>query len=83
MKTYHFQLILGTPTTDEQEERLFERFEGRVSPGVANGVPLLYVHLDAPLMEHAIRDAVQRARSLGLSVERVELDPDVISADAA
>ncbi len=83
MKTYHFQLILGTPTTDEQEERLFERFEGRVSPAVANGVPLLYVHLDAPLMEHAIRDAVQRARSLGLSVERVELDPDVISADAA
>ncbi len=83
MKTYHFQLILGTPTTDEQEERLFERFEGRVSPAVANGVPLLYVHLDAPFMEHAIRDAVQRARSLGLSVERVELDPDVISADAA
>ena len=83
MKTYHFQLILGAPTTDEDDEHLFERFEGRVSPAVANGVSLLYVHLDAPSMEHAIQDAVQRARALGLSVERVELDPDVISADAA
>ena len=83
MKTYHFQLVLEAPTTEEEDERLFECFEGRVSPAVANGVPLLYVHLDAPLMGHAIRDAVQRARSLGLSVERVELDPDIISADAA
>ena len=83
MKTYHFQLVLGAPTTDEEDERLFEGFEGRVSPAVANGVPLLYVQLDAPSMGHAIRGAVQRARSLGFSVERVELDPDVVSADAA
>ena len=65
MKTYHFQLVLGAPTTDEEDERLFEHFEGRVSPAVANGLPLLYVHLDAPSMEHAIRDAVHRARAFG------------------
>ncbi len=83
MKTYHFQLVLGRPTTEEEDERLFEQFEGRISPAVANGTPLLFIHLDASSMEHAIRDAVRGARSLGLSVERVELDPDTVTADAA
>ncbi len=84
MEKYSFELVLQEATTDEDDERLFDRFEGRVSSAVANGVPLLYMHLDADSMEHAIREAVLGVRELGLSVRRVELDPDVIAAaDAA
>lgn len=81
--TYHFELILGAPTADEDDERLFERFGGRVSPAVANGTPLLYVHLDAPSLDEAIHQAVKGAREVGLSVRRVEADPDRFAADAA
>lgn len=83
MTTYHFDLVMEEPTTDEDEERLFERFEGRVSPVVANGVPLLYVHLEAPSMEKAILQALREVRELGLSVRRIELNPDLVPADAA
>lgn len=83
MRTYHFELILGAPTTEEDDERLFDRFAGRVSSAVANGTPLLYVHLAAASMDHAIREAVQAVRDLGLSIRRVELDPDTLLADAA
>ncbi len=83
MKTFDFELVLGAPTTDEDDERLYQRFEGRVSPAVANGVPLLYAHLDAESMEHAIREAVRGVQGLGLTVKRIELDPGVVSADAA
>jgi hypothetical protein len=83
MTTYHFDLVIERPTTDEEEERLFNRFDGRVSPAVANGVPLLYVHLEAPSMEKAIRQALHEVRSLGLSIRRIELNPDLVPADAA
>lgn len=83
MNTYHFELILGAPTSEEDDERLFDRFEGRVSSAVANGTPLLYVHLSAPSMDQAIREAVQGVRELDLCVRRIEVDPDVFFADAA
>lgn len=83
MSTYHFDLILEQPTTDEDEERLFERFQGRVSPAVANGVPLLYAHLEAPSMENAIVEATREVRELGISIRRIELNPDLVPADAA
>lgn len=51
MTTYHFDLILNEATTDDQEERLFELFEGRASVAVADGVQLLYLHLEALSME--------------------------------
>lgn len=83
MTTYHFDLVLNEPTTDDQEERVFELFERRASVAVANGVPLLYVHLEAPSMEKAILRALRQARELGLSVRRIELNPDLVPADAA
>ena len=83
MKRYDFELVLGTPATEQQEELLFERFQGRLSIAVANGVPLVYAHLEAPSMEDAIREAVRGARELSLTVQRVELDPDAVAADAA
>ncbi len=83
MRTYNFELILGAPTTDEDDERLFDRFEGRVSSAVANGTSVLYAHLAAPSMDHAIREAMQGARDLDLSVLRIELDPAAFLADAA
>jgi hypothetical protein len=83
MRTYHFELALGTPTTEQQDEHLFERFGGRVSSAIINGSGLLYAHLEAASMEHAIREAVEGVRALGLSIRRIELDPDTILADAA
>lgn len=83
MTTYHFDLVMDRPTTGEEDERLFDRFAGRVSPAVTNGVPLLYVHLDAPSMEKAILRALHEVRRLGLCVRRIELNPDLVPADAA
>lgn len=83
MKTYHFELVLGAPTTDEDDERLFERFAGRVSSAVANGVPLLYLHLGASSMDQAVREAIEGTRELGIVVKKIELDPDVFLAEAA
>lgn len=83
MKTYDFELVLNKATTDEDDERLFERFEGRVSPAVVGGAPLLYVHIEASSMEDAIRDAVAGTEEVGLSIRRIELDPKSILDDAA
>ncbi|WP_456428400.1 hypothetical protein [Rhodocaloribacter sp.] len=83
MKTYHFELILEAPPTEAEEDRLFTHFEGRVSPALVNGTPVLYVHLNAPSMEEAIRSAIEKTRSLGLSVKRVELDPDAVTVQTA
>lgn len=83
MKTYNFELVLAASTTEEDDERLFERFEGRTSSAVVNGVPLLYVHLSAPSMDHAVAEALRGVRELGLSIERIELDPEDFLANAA
>ncbi len=83
MRTYHFELVLGAPTSGDEDERLYDRFEGRVSAAVANGVPLLYLHLAAPSMDHAVRDAINGTRELGLCVRRIEFDPDIFLAEAA
>lgn len=83
MRTYDFELVLGAPPTEQQEERLFERFQGRLSVAVANGVPLVYAHLEAPSMEEAILEAVRGVRELSLTVRRIELDPDAVAVDAA
>ena len=83
MRTYEFELVLATPTTEEQDELLFERFQGRLSAAVANGVPLVYAHLEASSMEEAIREAVLGVRELSAEVRRVELDPNTVAADAA
>jgi hypothetical protein len=82
-KMYDFELVLATPTTEEQDDLLFERFQGRLSAAVANGLPLLYAHLEAPSLEAAIREAVRGARELSLEVHRVEFDPAAVAADAA
>ncbi len=83
MRNYHFELVLAAPTTEEEDERLFDRFEGRVSSAVVNGVPLLYLHLVAPSMDHAVREAIAGTGELGLRAQRIELDPDVFLAEAA
>ncbi|RMH16767.1 MAG: hypothetical protein D6696_17405 [Acidobacteria bacterium] len=80
MKTYHFELILNRPTTEADDEQLFEHFHGRVSPALANGVPILYVHLPAPSMDHAIREAIRGVTHLDLSVKRIEVDPSIFVA---
>ena len=58
-------------------------FDGRVSAATVNGVSLLYVHIDGSSMDDAVWRAVNETRSLGLTVRRVELDPDTVFADAA
>lgn len=83
MKTYHFELVLDAAPTESEDERLFDRFEGRVSSAVVNGVPVLYLHLMAPSMDDAVREAIEGTREVGLQVERIELDPDVFLAEAA
>jgi hypothetical protein len=74
MKTYDFDLILSAPTTEEEDELVFEHFEGRVSPSVTAGIGCLSVHFEAQSMEEAIQDAIRRAEEVGLTVERVEME---------
>ncbi len=83
MRAYHFELVLEAPTTGVEDEKLFDRFEGRVSSAVVNGTPLLCVHLNASSMDHAICEAIRGTRELDLSIKRIEVDPDVFLADAA
>ena len=83
MKTYHFEFVLDEPTTDDQDERLFDRFDGHVSSAVANGVPLLYLHLVATSMDDALREAISGTRELGGRVQRIELDPEIFQSEAA
>ena len=83
MKTYHFELVLSASPSDEEDERLFECFEGRVSSAVTNGTPMLYLHLAAPSMDHAIQEAIDGVREVGLQVLRIELDPEVFLNEAA
>ena len=83
MRTYHFELVLGAPTTDLDDERLFDRFQGRVSSAVVNGVPMLYLHLPASSMDQAVSEAIAGTRELGLGIRRIELDPDLFLAEAA
>ena len=83
MKTYHFELVLDAPPSEAEEERLYELFEGRVSSAIVNEVAVLYVHIDSLSLDDAVRNSVDKTRSLGLRVSRVELDPDKMAADAA
>lgn len=83
MRTYNFEMVLDAPTTESDDERLFDCFEGRVFSAVVNGVAMLYLHLVAASMDDAVRKAVEKIRGLNLLVRRIELDPDVFLADAA
>ena len=73
MNTYDFEVMLtvGENVTadaflDSVEERLFEVFEGDVTPAFSAGVPVLLCTTSADTFEEAVRGVVTRVSMLGL-----------------
>ena len=77
-RTYRFTLYpAGNPElTDELLDRLFEAGCDDASPGVRCGVTDIPFDREAASLDEAIRSAVRQVRSVGLEIERVELDRD-------
>lgn len=83
MADYDFDLVLSAPTTPQQDEAVFETFEGRATPLVIAGRGVLSVHLSGTSLDTAMRDALERASRAGLEVERIEVLPEDLTAEAA
>ena len=62
--------------TDELCDRLFEAGCDDASPGVTAGVMDIPFDREAASLEDAVRTAVQQVRSIGLEVDRIEIDRD-------
>ena len=60
--------------TDELCDRLFEAGCDDASPGVTAGVMDIPFDREAASLEDAVRTAVQQVRSIGLEVDRIEID---------
>lgn len=75
MKTYEFDLVVPNGITEEDANKLFDQFEGRVTASIVSGVGYVSVNFDASSMDEALQDAIRRAEAIGLRVDRVELDP--------
>ncbi|HET6566440.1 MAG TPA: hypothetical protein VFG50_00640 [Rhodothermales bacterium] len=75
MQAHRFTLILRQEPTPEQEDLIFELFEGDATVAVTNGVPVLYFTREAPSIEQGLRGAVRDLTRHGIDVERVEFAP--------
>lgn len=83
MSTYAFRFILESDVAEEHLDLLWKTFQDDVLSSVIAGKPRLSFERKAPSLEAAIRDALHHVRGMGLTVERVELEPLVFDAPAA
>lgn len=77
MKVHEFTLILTDEPSEEDADGLYGVFNDGTISTIA-GVPQIHFHREARSLEEAIRGAVSDVRSAGFSVERVELEPDLV-----
>jgi uncharacterized protein YccT (UPF0319 family) len=77
MKEYEFTLVLTVDPSDQDAENLYGTFNDGTISTIA-GVPRIRFHREAQSLEEAIRSALSDVRSTGISVERVEMEPDSV-----
>jgi hypothetical protein len=78
---YDFTLILA-PKPDLSEsaaDALFEAGCDDCTPGMSNGVPLIYFHREAANIHEAIRSAVADVHRAGCKVSQVRIEADAIA----
>lgn len=84
MNKYEFTLILqGSPElTEELADALYEAGCDDGSPGVCNGVFAIDFHRESESLEAAIQTAIDNVKSVGLAVERVEIEASAMTQTA-
>jgi hypothetical protein len=84
VRTYFFDVIIDRDLCDgaEMTDRVFEAFEGDVSPAVRAGVPLLSCSVEAETLDWAIRRVLEALPPLGAKAVRVEVEPGELAAAA-
>ncbi|MBA3482804.1 MAG: hypothetical protein H0T51_13415 [Pirellulales bacterium] len=84
MATYEFTLILqGSPElTDEVANQLFEAGCDDGTPGTCEGVFSIDFHRTGRTLEEAINSAVANVKSVGLAVERIEIEAGALPVPA-
>ena len=81
--THEFSLVLTVPTvTDEQVNALFTAGLDDGTVSTSQGVSRIDVSRDADTLETAIRLAIGNVNAAGLTVARVEIEPDQIALQA-
>jgi len=79
MKEHEFTLILSTDPDEAESDKLYGVFgDGTIS--TIAGVAQIQFHRQAKSLEDAIRSAVADVRSVGLGIERIEMQPDLLPA---
>jgi hypothetical protein len=84
MAKYEFTLVLrgNVELTEELADDLFAAGCDDGTPGVCSGVFTIDFHREATSLEIAIRTAIENVRSLGLEVNRVEIEPEALLLSA-
>ena len=78
MKTYEFTLVLANcaELTEAMAEAIAAAGCQDASPRSSQGIVSIDFDRDAESLESAIRCAIAQAQSAGLTVARVEIEPD-------
>lgn len=81
MTTYEFTLVLKDvgELTDQLADHLFETGCDDSSPATCDGIFSIDFHRAARSLEEAIRTAIAQVQSLGLAVDRVEIEADFLA----
>jgi len=79
MKVHEFTPILKSEPDGEQADKLYGAFNDGTISTIA-GVPQVHFHRQATSLEEAIRSAIGDVRSVGFDIQRVEMQPDMLSA---
>jgi len=77
MKTHEFTLILAANPTEAKADKFYGICTD-ATLAVRAGVGHVRFHRDAESLEEALRSALSDVRAAGLTVERVEMEPDAV-----
>ncbi len=81
MRLYEFDLIIEHDMTEGADAgRLFELFQGDVTPAVTSGTPLLICSIEAESLESAVRGTLHRLQEAGIKVRTVQMEPGSLAA---
>ena len=81
MSTFHFDLIVPADLTrDADADRIFDLFEGDVTPAVSAGTPLLMCSVEAASFAEAVTATVGTLRESGYEVTTVQAEPEAVAA---
>lgn len=79
MKEHEFTLILSSDPDEAESDKLY----GVIGDGTIStiaGIAQIQFHRQAASLEDAIRSAVADVRSVGVGIERIEMQPDLLPA---